>query len=482
MKAHSLLHRSVLDASADAGHNALVEIRVDGDCFVYIYDFYLGMLDRLAQYDGIIIETTKSIFTRHAVWRIRSYFEHNLFLLPLFLRRSSRILDASLGAMTDGYVSTEESLFEVVSITRSIQENREKIRLPEMADIDAQVILGHLAYGVSRGQQTIKPIIDRDCRMGYLYPIISAIEANGRIRSSVVELLDEAESLGYVKARMLQSTYVCSSCEDAFLQFREVCPACLSSDIVTEEVVHHFRCAHVAPLSDFRQEIQGGHILECPKCNHELKHIGVDFDKPSSMHRCRSCNKDFQNYHVYARCTTCDHDQNVEHLIKRDVKEYDITDKALASLQRGLSAREPDQLGEVIPETMDWSLFIKALAFEADRPGASGQLVSIEIEDLKGLIKQIGSKNKNKLLTELIQVIKASQGARDMRNVQLPFLYFTLLDTSAKDAEDIAQRTVFLLNHLLKDNLSIKQALLTTELTPITKGGVTELERKKLGV
>ena len=81
-----------------------------------------------------------------------------------------------------------------------------------------------------------------------------------------------------------------------------------------------------------------------------------------------------------------------------------------------------------------------------------------------------------------MQVIKASQSARDIRTVQLPFLYFTLLDTGAKDAEDIAQRTVFLLNHLLKDNLSIKHALLTAELTPITKGGVRELEKKKQGV
>ena len=482
MKAHSLLHRSVLDAAKEASHQALVEVKVGGLTFAYIYDFYSGLLDRLAQYDGIIIECTRSTFTRNAVWGIRSYFEHDVYLSSLFLRRTTKVVDAALRLMTDGYIPSHESMVEILSITNTIQENRAKIKLPAMADIDTQVILGHLAYNVTRGLQTIRPIVDRSCGMGYFYPIISAIEANGRIRSSVVTLLDEAEKLGYLKGRMLQSTYVCGSCEDAFLQFREVCPSCLSSDIVTEEVVHHFRCAHVAPLSDFRREVEGAQTLECPKCNHELKHIGVDFDKPSSMHRCRSCSKDFQNYHVYARCTTCDHDQNVEHLVKRDVKEYDMTDKAVASLQRGLSSVNLDGGDEVIPETMPWSLFLQALIFEAERPGAGSHLVILKIEDYAGLIKQIGIKNQHRLVTELVQIIKASQESRDIRAVQLPYIYFSLLHTNLKDAENIAQRTVFLLNHLLKDNLSIKHALLTTEVSALSKEGVAQLQKRKLGV
>ncbi len=63
----------------------------------------------------------------------------------------------------------------------------------------------------------------------------------------------------------------------------------------------HFPCSYTAPLQDFRR----GSELVCPKCNQGLRHIGVDYEKPSRLFTCFSCEFVFRDPAVEAQCLRC---------------------------------------------------------------------------------------------------------------------------------------------------------------------------------
>ena len=54
-----------------------------------------------------------------------------------------------------------------------------------------------------------------------------------------------------------------------------------------QPIVHHYRCGWQEPEQRFIK----GKALICPKCRRELRHYGVDYDKPASVLVCRSCQK-----------------------------------------------------------------------------------------------------------------------------------------------------------------------------------------------
>jgi hypothetical protein len=115
----------------------------------------------------------------------------------------------------------------------------------------------------------------------------------------VLDALDWAEKEGLVWPDFQERIYVCSSCSGGFLSFREVCPHCKSSNIDGEDLVHHFPCAYIGPVSDFQMEDSS--VLNCPKCNKDLHHIGVDYDKPVVINHCNNCDSIFQDIYVKAK-------------------------------------------------------------------------------------------------------------------------------------------------------------------------------------
>ncbi len=467
------LNRKCIDEASTSSHEAIIEVDHHGLSYAFLYDHFSGQLSRLGQYDAVIIECTRSVYTLDLVMRIRSFFEHNVYIMPIFLRRSTATHDSRLQVLTDGCVKSFQNLAEVGVIVHDLQAKISQIRRPWPVDQDSQIIHGLLAYTFTRDQIAIEPILDRDSSIGYFYSLLGAIDVNKLIQTSTLSLLTEAENLGFLNARQKETTYVCNTCSDGFLQYREVCPSCLSSDIFTEEIVHHFRCAHVAPLSDFKLGVETDR-LQCPKCNHDLKHIGVDFDKPSSMHECRNCTKTFQHYQVRARCTSCSHDQKVEHLVKLDVKSFYLTDKAIGSLQRGVPVKASNGSSQV-PDTMPWELFLQGLAYEGNKSKVRNHLAVVTFHDFESFTNHVGKNNRSKVLSEIISVIKPSQQSIDFRSVRLPKIYFTLLDTKLEDAENICQRTVFLLNHLLRDNFSLPHSVLTCTTEKITDENIKKL-------
>ena len=111
------------------------------------------------------------------------------------------------------------------------------------------------------------------------YPLLAGIPA----QRAALERLADASLL---RRRYFDQTYTCARCKSARVLAREVCLSCHSSHIEPRPLLHHYLCGHQAPQTAF----ETGDGYSCPKCRKELRHYGVDYDKPGVTWECRSCN------------------------------------------------------------------------------------------------------------------------------------------------------------------------------------------------
>jgi transcription elongation factor Elf1 len=428
--------------------------------FAHIYDFYLGPLGLLSSCDAIVIEATEYESSIALISRIRSHFDQGLFLKPVFIYTNLLVPSGLLDQMIDGVLGNVHALESISGPANLINHRVIQFELSKKQTYEDQRIFNFMAFVASRDIREIVPFIDR---RGIYYPVLSDTSKTQIQNKHFLVALERMEKDDYLRSSFYKSTYLCSNCLGDHLLYREVCPSCKSADLKSEEIIHHFRCAHVAPMSKFRPTAVVNAALECPKCQHQLKHIGVDYDKPATMHYCQNCQSEFQNYAMMAQCTDCGHDQEVEHLVKKELKKYSLTEKTHTALKAGHLHLERE-VESGLEDTLPWHLFIKTIDFEQSREsGAINHLVMVELHDLPAMVKQVGLENKSKLLNEIIQIVKSTQQPFDFRGAKLPRLYFTLMQTKAQDAEIISQRIIFLINHLLQDNLRIKRSTVTSE-------------------
>ncbi len=434
--------------------NTITPFNQSGLTFAVIPDTYLGSLSDLYRYDAIVVRCTSLMLTRQLILSIRSVVRNNVFLKPLYLLSSHNHGTATFSLLIDGVVRDFQDLSTLTRNISSLNDQVSQIRPMIGIEKEKSSLIAFLVFNHSRQIKKMEPVPDRESKMGFYYPILSKIDSIGTGGRSSFDLLDQAEKEGLITGQFSHSGYLCSECLGGFLQYREVCPGCQSSDLRTEELVHHFRCAHVAPKSEFSRS-NPSQPLQCPKCHHQLKHIGVDFDKPSSIHHCQQCHGDFQNYWVKAKCLDCGHDQKVEYLVKKIFKEYELTEYGREWIEEGQYFTNQIK-NKMVADSMTWDAFVQSVGFHVSE-GKRGRnfLVTVSFDNYAEVAGQIGKENELRFLEEIMQMIKASQHTADIRTVKVPHIYFTLFSIEEDEAEAIARRTVFLINHLIRDNLGI---------------------------
>lgn len=132
---------------------------------------------------------------------------------------------------------------------------------------------------------------------------------------------------GYLKiSNYVNRLQVCPVCLHTHLLFMETCPKCGSSQLTEESIIHHFRCANISKESDYMVEDK----LICPKCHRELRHIGVDYDRPSSLYYCEKCGNSFLDPSMKVVCTNCGTQSTPEDLIPFNFVDYTITPEGVA--------------------------------------------------------------------------------------------------------------------------------------------------------
>lgn len=136
---------------------------------------------------------------------------------------------------------------------------------------------------------------------------------------------------GYLTRQFFDRTHVCPQCRSARLSVREECSRCRSPNLHEEIMVHHFRCAHIAPESCFHAE---GDFV-CPKCGRALRHIGLDYDKPGSVAHCDNCGAVNDKPAVGFKCMDCGAQHDSEQVPSRDWFSFHLTPLAVQHLRAG---------------------------------------------------------------------------------------------------------------------------------------------------
>ena len=183
--------------------------------------------------------------------------------------------------------------------------------------------------------EVIGPALEPHMPTGHFYPAVAKILGRTAMDH---ECLEKLAAVGILAREVANRVRLCPECDDSRLNFRETCPKCGSMGILQEEMVTHFACAFSGPLQQFRR---GGDLV-CPKCQQHLRHIGVDYEKPSKLFTCFSCDFVFRDPSVEAQCLRCNCVCTPGQTIERAIYRFMVTPLAEQAVLDGAhQRREP---------------------------------------------------------------------------------------------------------------------------------------------
>jgi hypothetical protein len=223
-------------------------------------------------------------------------------------------------------------------------------------------------------------------------------------------------------------------------------------------------------MSDFTSEVTKNDFV-CPKCNKQLRHIGVDYDKPSIIYTCNSCTHTFQDVQIKAKCCECEKDTEVEHLLNRNIKKYTVTTKGFYTAQNGIMSTQKDL--SAISGTVSMDTFTIMLRYEIERMKIAeieSNLGYIHINNVLDLYLQVGTDSKHNLLVELVRIIRSGIRNSDVIAFEsTTTLMFSLTEINSEDAKRTVRKICIMIRRLVRDNFNGFQADIEYRVLPIDK-------------
>lgn len=273
-----------------------------------------------AVFDAVLVREPARAAELAAIWQRR-----HLHLLPVVDLTGALGPRADLDGSTLGFGETEA----VRRLVDGFHERRARLHEDLLLTGDfGEKLLGRI-------------FVQGDClRAGYDPAEPGLIVYNTLLDPAEAEREAEAlRSRGLVERDFFDRLQRCDRCGSSRFTVREECPQCHAPDIIEEASLHHFRCAHQAPESDFRV----GDALVCPKCRRELSHFSVDYDKPGTLIRCRGGGHVASAPRVGFVCLDCLAHYDGEAVPTRDAYSHRLTDLALDFLEAGHGFLGPAQ-------------------------------------------------------------------------------------------------------------------------------------------
>jgi diguanylate cyclase (GGDEF)-like protein len=281
--------------------------------------------------------------------------------------------------------------------------------------MDQRVLL--LRELMKEGTKLLKPRISLESFYGYYYP-----EAQAAFKTrpgEEIEPLNHLVKLGYLDRLFFDKIHLCPFCAHFAINFREACPQCRSADVDIVEMLHHFRCGAVAPETEFRQGIR----LCCPKCNRALRHIGVDYERPTSNYLCASCKHIFSEPQVSCLSLKCGQLFEIEKVVTQTISTYRLTAKGTLAATQGVI--EEEGLSAAFIDTdfsiYTFSYFKERLAQEIPRASRYQRPLSIVLaspDHLEAFAERFGREATAAFLKAIALIVKES-----LRDFDVPSLY-----------------------------------------------------------
>ncbi|MFH1001502.1 MAG: hypothetical protein V1783_11780 [Bacteroidota bacterium] len=383
-------------------------VQTQSDKEIYFISDYRDLdIKKVVISDGLILDYADKEACFSFLKLIRSSYIESIYLVPVFILSFNDEVDEYTRSLCDGVIKgLQEESFE--GSFNMIDQRIKQLQTSDTNDLVVRIQNKVLRYFYTR-QRRMVPVTSMKAHTGYTYPLLSLHYQNANTED-MFKLVDELETKEYIRPRYEDIVHLCSNCYSAFLNYREVCSKCGSSDLYMENLIHHFVCAKVGPESDF---ISGNQMV-CPKCNKLLHHIGVDYDKPSLIYTCNSCGHHSQESIMEASCFNCKTVQPVDSLIERKINNFELTVLGEEAAIGGLTPSEAREAE--MPGFVGFSTFNIFLKYEIERIKTSGKVSSIGILSLRtpaAVSNNLGVKYQN-VIVEISDFIKNATFATDI--------------------------------------------------------------------
>ena len=235
-------------------------------------------------------------------------------------------------------------LFELADVVLHPWASREQLRvmreqlreisspvadLPLALDDRGLLFLQYLCSSKESGLNEVSPIVDAAVPFVYRYPLAEQI-----LKASSAETIDVLEDLAehdLLTRVVVDRLFLCPTCGGCRVPAKELCPECKSPDVGTQDSIHHFQCGYVGPEGRF---ISNGRAI-CPKCHDELRHIGVEYNRPGRVLSCHECGHWASEPYLCAWCIDCDEHYSPELLKGTRVSRFRVTRSGLQAALAG---------------------------------------------------------------------------------------------------------------------------------------------------
>lgn len=428
-------------------------IKLKGHTFFILQPNSGKSMDELISYSSILIAATHTAFCNFTIQRLRGHDNPQLYLKPIYFLKPSKDSGKYINSLIDGSIFDLNQLDTILPNLEEILLRNEKVNSIKPVSYEAQLIVKTLSFAHTRSRKTIEPVPYVFSSINFSYPGLSPnFDHIEEFKS--FEILEQAEAEGLLKGEFYDKTHLCNSCNHGSLNYRSVCPKCNYTDADTQEIVHHFPCGFVGPMNDFTNDLDDS--LNCPKCNKNLRHIGVDYDKPSVLHFCKRCDHKFQDFDVKAKCLSCDYDNELESLIEKDIKIYHVTNKGENVTRYGYIGTSKE-IEEIIG-TVKFEFFELMTKYEVERirqTEGKSNLGMIYIDQAGSLYSKIGKEGQQKLFIDIVKVVRNAIRSSDVISFKdASTIVLTMNDIPSKIAGRILDDIVILLEDLIKSNLN----------------------------
>ncbi|EKO3844757.1 diguanylate cyclase [Vibrio harveyi] len=225
-----------------------------------------------------------------------------------------------------------DGTFDLTMSYKAWQSSRSRLEsVPQVTSLDP--LIGWLGINRNRRLTAMKSLESSSI---YTYPLIEAFYPD--IYSTYRYVLSEKARDILESEQLMDRIRVCTHCNSGHLNYVEVCPQCSSIDIESQSSLHCFTCGHVGEQQSFQRRGK----LECPKCLTQLRHIGVDYDRPLENHVCNQCSNLFVEAATMSQCLSCDEKMKVDDLVVRKLYQYRLGEAGEYIFQHGKSSQAPE--------------------------------------------------------------------------------------------------------------------------------------------
>lgn len=367
-------------------------------------------------------------------------------LSPLFINVNlytdvAEVVDGVFKGFSEVMVNKSLEIWEILN---RFDPNPYAFTLPENKRIN------YIRFLVSRKWEEERPVLHKDSIKGFFYPkafyLFSSAEKGME--------LDELENLKLHKiltSEISNKTSLCPFCEHYNIIFREVCPSCGSVRIKLVEFIHHYSCGYIGPVDEF---IKGDKFV-CPKCHEELKHIGVDYDKPLEKYLCEDCKARFLEPDIDVLCANCKRNFTPEEVKSEFIHKFFLTSfgKLVAfegKLPLNVFEEVTVSLGVINYNAFTYVLdkFLNIAGRYNSNFCVLGIFFSVSSEAITELPLKV-----RVFLKDLISIIKDNIRRSDILGAsEEKYIFILLPETPPEGAEKVKDRIYSQITNLLKKN------------------------------